>query len=233
MPSAQPAGTPALPVESSGKDALVTAVWKTALQAEDPNPRPIREVRFLGIKSHVTNDPLKILLIPDQMIVVLPLPERPDAPEEPVSLAGGIGFPAVHDSGEAVISKRTEDRMDVVRHDAPGEQAVASALEMEQGSAHDPGNLRTGQPAGSGPRIEVGFGLLVNDVLQTLLLCRAKGTLALEDGFAFRSPSSEDRPGQRVGKVEGNEIGGAFGLPVGQAAAVSDGDLAEAGRSDA
>jgi hypothetical protein len=196
----------------------------------DPHPGPLLEVRFHRIRYDVAEDALKLLLATDEMIVILPLPEC--SPKAQVQIDGlrGIRFPGMEDLGQPITPEGTEDHMNMVRHDAPGEQAIALAVEMEQGIEDQVGDTRTGQQASPLASVQVGIDLLAEKPLETLLLGNGERAGAFQNGFAFSKPSFEDGPGQRISKMKGDKVGRALGLPVGQMTAVTNGDFAEARR---
>ena len=97
--------------------------------------------------------------IPNEPVEIVSVPEWPAAPECSVRLFGGERFPAVDDGAELVCTYRLDDHMHVVGHDAPGEDAIALPIEMQDRVFDKSRDGRILEPARSQPTVEIAVSL--------------------------------------------------------------------------
>ena len=73
-----------------------------------------------------------MFLTPDAAVGVVLHPERPGSSQKLVRLFGTERFPRVDDAAKWKPGERFEQRMHVIGHDDPCQQAVACAVEVQQ-----------------------------------------------------------------------------------------------------
>ncbi len=95
-----------------------------------PDPWPMPQVRFLRIVGDIAHRATQLSFIPNQVIVILPLPKRTTRTEYFIRAFGREGLPGMHDGGERVPGKDLEDNVYVIGHDAPRQQSIALALPL-------------------------------------------------------------------------------------------------------
>src|SRR5882724_6636598 len=82
----------------------------------------------------------------------------------------GVRFPALHDVGERPTLSGLDRRMHMVGHHAPGDQAVALVVEVQQSVLHKGREALVAQPAGAMAGV-----LVAEETLPDLDLRRAGG----------------------------------------------------------
>ena len=113
---------------------------------ETRNNRVLFDIRYESLVAvFVSNDVIERFLLPDRSAAIQP----------PVDPTPGETLPRLEDSGKDVLTKRRDDDVHMVRHDAPRAQGVSLALEMEQRTLDDGGQRLILQEAGIRRRFEV------------------------------------------------------------------------------
>jgi len=74
-----------------------------------------------------------MLLVADSPVEVLLEPQGPLSPQDAIDSLGGEGFPTVEDRGERVGVQWGGKYVHVIWHHYPGVEAVAAAIEVEEG----------------------------------------------------------------------------------------------------
>ena len=170
--------------------------------AEPPCLGGGRQFRLDRIVVDVTDHCGQMVVVADVAVVILPLPDSPGASKQPVDPFRGVGLPGVEDVGQGDAFGGFDQDMDMIGHDAPGQEAVFVAIVVTQGLLDDPGATRIGEEAGAQTGIHpvfelsafVGFVAEAGDTLQHL-------------------------PGQGIGEPEGDGLDEARGVAVGEAVA--------------
>jgi hypothetical protein len=124
------------------------------------------------------------------------VPERASLPDDLVCLIGREGLPAVEDRAKSVSREGLDNDMNVVRHYAPGQQAVALSIEMEKGIFNEFGNIGPAQPASTATVVE-------------FLIYASRGSPGKAKGFG-------DGARQTVGQPERHELDGLGRIEVRQ-----------------
>ena len=98
-----------------------------------------------------------MLIITHEGVKIVFLPERAGALEALVDLARGKGFPGVDRFAKCITMEGLKQDMDVIRHHAPGDEAVALLVKIQQGVLDDLRALRLPQNTGTRALIQVVF----------------------------------------------------------------------------
>ncbi len=96
---------------------------------------------------HITNEP----------VVVLALPHGSRSLQQFVNFMAGKRLPCVDNLGERPALPGLDHRVDMVGHDAPGDEGVALLVEVKKGVLDDGGGLWVAQKAGAMTCVEVLF----------------------------------------------------------------------------
>lgn len=137
--------------------AGLLAGWSAGFPAGAPNPGPVLQSRFGWVFGDVADGAVQFVSIPDQAIVVLSLPELAFASECMVGGFGGKVFPGFDNSGQFLAGEEFHRHVNVVGHDAPGEQPVMLSLAEAQGRGHGSGDAMVVECARAGATVEVLF----------------------------------------------------------------------------
>lgn len=78
--------------------------------------------------------------------------------QKPVGVCRGKRLPCMDDGIDAIVLDRLDNHMHVVRHDAPGENAVASGIEVQDGIFNQLRDSWLIEPACSQAPLKVGAG---------------------------------------------------------------------------
>ena len=162
--------------------------------------RPCNQSSPNGIIFDVFHDPAKLFLVPNPVVMGLPLPEGfAGSAQEFVRLLCAKALHRAHKA--AGLRHRVNEHMNMVRHDHPGFQPVIVQLNFRERHrvSHDARDFGTLQPRGTGPR-------LVQVSVQPD-----------ERSSARQRRRRVSIPWHGSIQIPGNEQGPAFGLPVGEA----------------
>ena len=130
-----------------------------------------------------------------------------------IRLLGGEGLPRLHDTTQREPRQCLDQRVYMVGHDDPRQQAIALAVEMQQRVLDHSGYALVAQPARTMPLVGVAF-----DSLAQICAARIVGTF-LAGELQLSVPGCYDVGGDRVGQAEGNELDGAGHVEMGEVAA--------------
>ncbi len=226
-----------------GRDARATVAWPSpamilharltplSSRARRPcygppaDPRPVLQTSSLRVAERVLDDMLQVGHASDEVIRVLRLPDSAASAHYSVDPPGRKRLPAVQHRFETMQSPRLNDRMHVVRHDAPGQQRMAIAVEVRQRPRHDLGHLGSGHPAGPAPCVEVSIHLLRQQSLDPSELPRSNPALSIPCPFekfgALLLETNHDVSRKRVAQPERHEVGCPLLRPVRQVSPVA------------
>ena len=108
----------------------------------------IAETGIYGVGSGIMTAAVLVFVVTNEMIVRLTLPKLlTRTMEQEIGLASGITFPVLEYLAEGPTRPRTEDGMDVVGHDDPGEQIKTDLLVEAQNASDHIGDSRLLEPA--------------------------------------------------------------------------------------
>ncbi len=96
-----------------------------------------------------------MIVVPDEPVVVLACPKSARPPEHAIRFVRGVRLPAMNHSIERPFVARLDQGVNVIRHDAPGHQAIPFAVEIQKGTLDQSRNATLTQPAGAVTRILV------------------------------------------------------------------------------
>jgi len=99
------------------------------------------------VVGDVGRNPVKVLLVSDESIEVVPLPEGSLAGFKSIDSSGREGFPGGNDGGEVRVPREGEEQVHVVGHDDKVVQEVAFTIEKMKGVADNCGEFRLRQLA--------------------------------------------------------------------------------------
>ena len=127
---------------------------------------------------------------------------------------------------QGMARQRLDDGMDMVGHDAPGEELVAFPIKVLQRVCDQVRDVWAIHPGVTGTGVEIGFDLLRVEMLQSLLLeLRERPihlTRATDHLLPLALPLRNDGLRERVGQAEGHGIGCSVAGPMRQVGSVSD-----------
>ncbi|MFI5029201.1 MAG: hypothetical protein ACHQPH_00710 [Reyranellales bacterium] len=121
-------------------------------------PRPFlggaNEARLHRILLHVTDGALKMVFVSHVAIEEVVVPEGAGPADQCVCLVGRKRFPAVEDRSQTMPLQQLDHDVDVVGHDASGEEPVALIVEVQQRGFDLLGDVFAFEPAGTEAGIE-------------------------------------------------------------------------------
>jgi len=128
----------------------------------------LAEAGFDGVLMDVEHGILEMLVVADVSIPVVPHPELLWVWDAQLQLlvvgqcpAGGHGFPTLDNPGDR--RECFHEHMDMVRHDAPGEESISLAVEVLECVAHLLRQFRVAQGATAHADIEPLFDFLASE----------------------------------------------------------------------
>jgi hypothetical protein len=160
---------------------------------------------------------VEILGVADEVVEEFVHPEGAGAMEEAVGLEGGEGFPGVEDGVEGVGWDRGNKDVDVVGHEAPGEEVVTGGVEVVECGGDEVGDVGVLEVAVAVALVEMGvegFGDLADPGTFEVGEVSLHVSGGIEDVAAFAEVGVENFLRKRVGEAEGDGVGGAGGFPV-------------------
>jgi hypothetical protein len=114
------------------------------------------------------------------------MPKRSGTTQHLVGATSGERFPASHDLSHGMTVHDFDDDVDMVRHEAPGEELIAPAVEVQKGILDQGCNVGATQPASPCAGVEP----VINET----------------DAIVLRQQSLDDCPRKAVGQAEGYEL---------------------------
>ena len=116
----------------------------------------IAEAGVYWVGSGIMAAAVLVFVVTNEMIVRLTLPKfDAGTMEHEVGLASGITFPVLENLAEGPARPRTEDGMNMIGHDNPGEQIETDLLVEAQNASDQIGDDRLLEPAVTVTSIEV------------------------------------------------------------------------------
>ena len=91
----------------------------------------------------------EVLFIAAEAVEVLAEPEVSGTPQDLIGLLRREGFPGVEDVGEEPCLPHLDQGVDVVGHEAPGDQTVTLSVEVQEGVFDQGGDAGVSEAAGS------------------------------------------------------------------------------------
>jgi len=164
---------------------------------------------------------MKILVVTDEVVVGLTLPERNDLFGQPlVDFMRRERFPTVQDIAQSVAGHRPDDDVNMVRHDRPCAQLITLVFKKSNCSRYKIGEVGLAQMARAVAGIEVFVHATRIPAKQFLLLTLGERTLGgfrlMHDCLAFCFESQQDFLGQRTRLTKRDEISATLVLQVRQ-----------------
>lgn len=122
---------------------------------------PLRRISdqtgFDRVLLDVIDDVLKMMLVSDVAIEVVIIPKLPPPAEHPIGLFRGVGSPGMEYPPERMARDHFDQAVNMIGHDAPGQQVVALAIKMQQCVLDQFGDSGIAQEASSVASVLVGF----------------------------------------------------------------------------
>ena len=191
-------------------------------------PGPVLEMGFGGVVEDVVVVVGEVSLVADEVVVVFGHPKGAAAGEEAVGSGCGEGFPRVEDGVESVRRVGADKGVDVVGHDAPGEEVVAGGVEVEEDVGEGLCDFGVAKVALADAAIEVLFDVRGEEVVEAVVFLAGEVALQLGGGvenvLAFLLVGAEEGLGEGIGKAEGDGVSAAGEFPVREVASGADGE---------
>lgn len=176
-----------------------------------PLLRRANQLSFHRISFDIGDGVHKVLFIPNEAIEVFAEPEVAGTSQDLIGLMRGEGLPGMNDGSEGPGLSRLDQRVDVVGHEAPGDQTVTLGVEVQEGVFDEGGDAGIAEPAGAVAGVFVGGQEFAE------LGVPASGS----EGFVagqLGSPGFDERLGDGVVEAEGQGLDEVGVIEVGEVA---------------
>ena len=80
----------------------------------------------------VVDGRIEMALVPDESVPIFSLPERPRSSDVLVGMSGGTSLSRPDDVAERGVGQHGKQDVHVVRHDGPGVETIALAVESKE-----------------------------------------------------------------------------------------------------
>lgn len=183
---------------------------------------------FDGILSDVSAEVLKLQLVAHDVIEGLPLPERAATGEEAVDIEGAPAFPVTDNLAERALVGGFDQRMKMIRHEAPRIELIGRAVSGGETCDEEVGAGRAGEEAFTVAGVEefvkfrgelapVFLAFLVSELRE---LTRAVDAMSAQPGLPLEAPFIGDDGGHGIREARGDEVSDAPLPPVWELLAV-------------
>ncbi len=119
-----------------------------------PHPGPVCQSCPFGIRENILSTTLKFSSIPDNVVVVLTLPEGALPAQDAISPLGSKGLPGMKYRRQEMPLQRGYKHMDMVRHNTPRPENIATPGKLFKCLGQDLRCLRVTKPAGVDSGVE-------------------------------------------------------------------------------
>ncbi len=127
-------------------------LWGTFITLTDN--KAVLQARLLGVVPNIAPEMPQLRFTADDVIEKLCHPERTASAKEAINLKRTAAFPVTHDFAQGDFLGWLDERMNVIRHDAPSIELVGGAMACEQALDKPFSAVRSCEEAFAMPGIE-------------------------------------------------------------------------------